>query len=357
VEDAVVERRDNKPVYLSVMLYAREETVMVQQYTGISNLCVYSGGNAALAWGHASIFAVNNRVVIPLRDNNIGLNVVVVDPTCGEVVVAHSFNTYDASYENDPNYGGMNHPSNELINCINNLIDGQWFSCAVRCSAGAWVSEDLKKALEALGSKRIRDVASGDSWAFLVQKGSSNLANIQETYASSASTLGATVSWPPLPHAGQAISSLWAYSEGWYAGSRTWIMVNDKRVLAGIGGLGLNVVVVNPQTGQAVNPETNQPDQGKTFDTWSDPQASGAFDSFIDHTPDGYWVILASCNDASYRLSQSAKNTIKALGSKHITNMYFRDSWAFIGQKGGDPSKVQESYPSMYAAAVAHRFL
>eukprot|EP00058_Branchiostoma_floridae_P000353 XP_002585841.1 hypothetical protein BRAFLDRAFT_111009 [Branchiostoma floridae] len=55
---------------------------------------------------------------------------------------------------------------------------------------------------------------------------------------------------------------------------------------------------------------------------------------FLQNRKEGQLVLVASYDDAAYKLTEESRELLSALGSQHIAGLKFRDSWAFLGYKG-----------------------
>jgi len=121
-----------------------------------------------------------------------------------------------------------------------------------------------------------------------------------------------------------------------------------NRVGGGGGGRGFNAVVLDPASGEVVEPATN-------FDTYitrgecaaNNPDAAMyALKAYLDAAPAGSVVLLAVADEAGLNADDSCSPysssscftsglaTLAALGSTKIGDYCFRDSWAMIAVKG-----------------------
>ncbi|MBX3008312.1 MAG: hypothetical protein KF816_09830 [Melioribacteraceae bacterium] len=78
-------------------------------------------------------------------------------------------------------------------------------------------------------------------------------------------------------------------------------------------------------------------------------ETSTALINYINSLPEGKTVIVAICDDGAqsvlnYSPPSAVRNAIKALGSKFIDDVRYRESWAMIGKKGAPVGTVPESY-------------
>jgi hypothetical protein len=95
----------------------------------------------------------------------------------------------------------------------------------------------------------------------------------------------------------------------------------------GGAGRGINVLAVAPDTG-ILSPV-------QTFDTWGDPTASAALQSYLSGLPNGTLVMFSVADEASYRLTADTRSAIASwFGSQYISALAYQQSWALIGRKG-----------------------
>ena len=141
--------------------------------------------------------------------------------------------------------------------------------------------------------------------------------------ASGSLTLSLTV----LPNQGDVVVRV--VSGGFQAGSLARFEWNNRTVFSTTGGgpgRGVSVLSVNSLTGVF--------SASRTFDTWADEQASNALVTHLAGLPDGTIVLLAVADEASYRLSETARAALATwFGSQYIRTLGYQHSWALIGRK------------------------
>ena len=98
---------------------------------------------------------------------------------------------------------------------------------------------------------------------------------------------------------------------------------------------GLNVVVLDETDGSIVLTEN--------FDTHISSNSAHDLVRLIESLPPGKIVAIAVSDEATGRLSNSAKRAIEILGSAQVRSLGYRGSWAFIGKKGTVPGTAIES--------------
>uniref|UniRef100_UPI0037E9C77B protein FAM3C-like n=1 Tax=Semicossyphus pulcher TaxID=241346 RepID=UPI0037E9C77B len=94
-------------------------------------------------------------------------------------------------------------------------------------------------------------------------------------------------------------------------------------------GDGINVVIVNGKTGKVT----------KTgyFNMYSG-DAINDFIPLLKSIEKGSVVLMASFDEPSSKLNEEARNLIAQLGSSSVHSLGYRDSWVFVGAKGGGMS-------------------
>ncbi|MBN3279718.1 FAM3B protein, partial [Polyodon spathula] len=88
---------------------------------------------------------------------------------------------------------------------------------------------------------------------------------------------------------------------------------------------GINIAAVDAATGKVHS--------SNSFNMWEGDNA-GPLIKFINEIPNNSFVLMATYDDGSTKLSQEARKEIEKLGSKEIQQIGFRSSWVFMGAKG-----------------------
>jgi len=92
------------------------------------------------------------------------------------------------------------------------------------------------------------------------------------------------------------------------------------------GSRGLNVVALNPENHKVV--------LRKSYDTYSNDNASGDLVRDYRELKRGSIVIVSVKDEGSKKFSDDAKALFTKIGSKDVSSLKFREGWAFIGIKG-----------------------
>lgn len=117
-----------------------------------------------------------------------------------------------------------------------------------------------------------------------------------------------------------------AASAGFDAGDFAYITINDIQVPVKMNTnqtyRGLHIVIINGFNGNV--------DVAQVFDTY---KSSEEFEEFIDdgEIPGGFIIIAVCRDDCAQNLSDKARAWFEALGSKLISTLKYRQSFAFIG--------------------------
>ncbi|XP_076877641.1 protein FAM3C isoform X2 [Brachyhypopomus gauderio] len=115
------------------------------------------------------------------------------------------------------------------------------------------------------------------------------------------------------------------------------ICTDGKMIIDGMnknGGQGINIAVVNGQTGELISTAT--------FDMWNGEVEP--LIEFLKTIKDGSFVLMASSDDPATRLNDEARTRIGELGSSYISVLGFRDNWVFVGGKGIKSMKPLEQH-------------
>nr|XP_015196913.1 PREDICTED: protein FAM3B isoform X1 [Lepisosteus oculatus] len=103
----------------------------------------------------------------------------------------------------------------------------------------------------------------------------------------------------------------------------------EDEIITGKGkdgtGRGMNIVAIDAASGKRI--------ASRHFDMWVG-ENSGAMVKFIQEIPTGSFILMATFDEGSTKLTEEAKKEIEKLGSTEIRNIGFRSSWVFVGAKG-----------------------
>ncbi|XP_066283114.1 protein O-linked-mannose beta-1,2-N-acetylglucosaminyltransferase 1-like isoform X1 [Branchiostoma lanceolatum] len=105
-------------------------------------------------------------------------------------------------------------------------------------------------------------------------------------------------------------------------------------------GRGMNIVVIDGKSLVHTVRQSKEVYAVDTFDLYDHDDAE--LIKFLQNRKDGQLVLVASYDDAAYKLTEESRDLLTALGSRHIADLKFRDSWAFLGYKGSKGPPPQE---------------
>jgi hypothetical protein len=210
-----------------------------------------------------------------------------------------------------------------LIQFIEQLSAGVEIALAVKEEANYSFSEAAKKACEALGSIKVHQLPTVGSWAMIGKKGDApGRATEEVSYGPVIQTHTLSVG-----EAAPSLGVICVTSSGGDRAYRTQITLNGAPVtIEGGCQRGLNVAVFDETQGTVL--------VGGTFDLLADPSSADALAELIESLPDGRIVAIATCDEASFNLSEAAKKAGSAIGSRLIGQLGFRGEWAIVGRKG-----------------------
>ncbi len=139
---------------------------------------------------------------------------------------------------------------------------------------------------------------------------------------------------PPKPPATTTYS---AFSRGTPGGNEcngnAGFMRDSAWFYYGYCNRGFNICIIDTATCQVLVP-------GVRFDTWAHDENKTRMIAYLDTIPAGRLIMVAVCDDAGldYEPTAPINGEVRAfferMGSAHIRDYVFRDSWAFITVKG-----------------------
>ena len=95
----------------------------------------------------------------------------------------------------------------------------------------------------------------------------------------------------------------------------------------------MNVVVINLET---------KSHRYATFDLYA--KDSTDLKAFLNQMVNGEVIIIASYDDAAFRLDSEARTILSSFGSSVASSIAFRDAWVFLGAKGVPGFTAKENH-------------
>ena len=146
----------------------------------------------------------------------------------------------------------------------------------------------------------------------------------------------------------QRISKAWAAnlrveSAGIVDGNYADFYLENDKLFSGVRGI--NVVILNSQNGEAT--------LKKNFDTFASAEQSDSLALLLNALPNGAVVMAGVRDDGANSLTTAAVQAFQALGSTEIANLQYRQSWAFIAEKGAATAPAEQRTASGEGAALA----
>ncbi|KAG0215970.1 hypothetical protein BGX33_000668 [Mortierella sp. NVP41] len=157
----------------------------------------------------------------------------------------------------------------------------------------------------------------------------------------SSSSLGAI----PIPNMGKGSTTftIKVQSGGYHSGNFSKILINESTM--SVSSRGINMVVIDPVQGALL--------ESVSFDTHISEDESDDLARLVDWLQPGMIVVCASKDDSYEHLTTAARLALKQLGSGHITDLKYRDSWCMIGEKGIEAGKAVEAHKSFMDGPTA----
>ena len=280
--------------------------------------------------------------------SEIGLNVVEFDESSGEVLSKRLFNTHS---EVVSDYS----PSDAFVDFINVLPSGRVVAIAVKGDAITHLEDNAKHACESIGSRLVRQVNIGGSWAIIGRKGAasgtvpesaSNCAKTQAVYYLPVRANVDTLCRISISTSGFVYDA--AGSDCFLGGVATYLSVNNQVRPETVNtlGRGISVAVIEPNN-CAINTI-------RTFDTYDSTSHSDQLASLVNGVSTDQIVVAAAWDEGTHELNENAKAALESIGSALIRNAGFRDAWAIIGRKGAARGSVPETHDSNTSSVGCH---
>ncbi|KAG0198605.1 hypothetical protein BGX28_007964 [Mortierella sp. GBA30] len=165
--------------------------------------------------------------------------------------------------------------------------------------------------------------------------------------ATNIASSGASVSLGaiPIPNMGKNSGSLMikVQSGGYHSGNFSKILVNESTM--SVSSRGINMVVIDPVQGVLI--------ESVTFDTHISEDESDDLARLVDWLQPGMIVICSAKDDCFEHLTAAARLALRQLGSEHVGDLKYRDSWCMIGEKGGQSGVAIEAHKAFMDGPTA----
>ena len=251
-----------------------------------------------------------------------GINLVVFDEVTGSVISTENFDTHASQQSSD-----------QLAQAIEHVRPGRIVCAAVSEEGTNHLNIRAKHAMKSLGSDKINQLTYRGSWALIGIKGAPCGKVIEKSLHSSPVDLSAQVHLKPYHQHGIEIDAEIV------TGNSAIVKVNGVVVDIPYSGKnhGLNVVIVNEETGEVLH--------SQAFATLTESTVDTSPESFVNLTlsqPEGRIVVVTVQEGISY-LSVAVAKAFESIGSALVRQVRNDDSWTIIGRKGAVIGSVPES--------------
>ena len=248
---------------------------------------------------------------------NRGINVVVLNKDTCTAESEDSFDTSASSSQSD-----------DLADFINGIPPQRIVIAAVWDESYNRLTEKAKVALHSIGSALIDNVRNRDAWAIIGRKGSAP-GSVPEVHSTSTAAVSSSVELVSDNHFKISVDSA-----GYTVGNYAKLNIDGSDPFS-TKGRGLNVAIIDQNSRSVLRTEK--------FDTHKYSSHSNNFATLINSLPSGRIVAIAVLDEATNRLTTSAKQACKSIGSNLINQLRSRGSWAIIGRKGASAGTVPEA--------------
>lgn len=283
-----------------------------------------------------------------------GMNVAVIDEVSGQVLSVRRFNTWLSRAE-----------SSGLRRHVRGIPKGRVLAITVMDEASRNLDSETRSVLaNRLGSKRIGDLNTRDSWCLITRVGyPEDMLHeaFSKRFDGGVEVMTDALSLPlpapkptpirPTPRRSPTpLVEVSASSAGFDDGNKADIQVNSKSVFGTVAGgptesrRGMNVAVIDENYGNVLSLEV--------FDTAESRSANSNFLDFLQEIPKGRILAIAVQENAGRFLSTGTKVFLTELGSKRIGDLEYRDSWCFVTRVGHADKQLEEGFSNRRAGGV-----
>ncbi len=250
-----------------------------------------------------------------LSEKERGICLIVIEPSSGAFEEKKVFNVHASEKE-----------ASNLVEFVQNIPVGKIVAGFLQGKGDfKYLTDKVRRVLQQIGSTKIWDVTENSSWATVGRKGCApgSLPEIQQNTGVVAVQL--TCQFMTCLFA-RPYYSLYATSSGMGGGGCASIRMENSFILnANETNSGLHVAVLDSKDYDLQSLDC--------FDTNSSESKSEEFAKFIAEQTSGS-IIVVVVNKKAIHLTDSAKEIIASLGSKHINELREGGSWCLISAKG-----------------------
>jgi hypothetical protein len=305
-----------------ILGYAKrvKKTRTKEEIAAGSSIEIYSAGNEANRSGGENSYAeirINGEFVVNKQNSKRGINLVVLNGPDHKIILNESYNTFTSKRDD----------SARLVKDFESIPQGAVIIAAVRDDASKNLKQSARQVFMNMGSQAVKNLGFKQAWGFIGIKGMRRSGEDTGVTVE----MGTVLSYTKVVKKRKEVqkveggSKIQALSQGYLTGNNARVVVNDEDVLEK-AGRGINVVVLAGANHEVI--------LSKSFDTFASSKQAEDMAATLAAIPVGSVIIAAVKDEASKRLSQSAKDIFINMGSKEVSQLGFREGWFFIGIKG-----------------------
>jgi hypothetical protein len=296
------------------------------------SVTVQSAGSSTGDYGNIIVNGSTIFTMSPLYE--CGLNVVVFEGDTMKIRSVHTFNMTASNTSQD---------IEEFVKLTTRLPNDTVVALASNNAGDLNKTEEVRVAIEDLGSKYINQTTEGGCWALLGRKGASR-GEVSEA-VSNHGPVEIVSHAMPTP---SKDCSIFIETTGTGEGGGLKVNISGHYNESLTSSQGVTIAIVKE--------ESCELESIATYSTWYHKQNRALLLSLISKLPMGRTVlasIYASSGYPRYSYFESFKIAMELIGSSQFRRALYRDTWAIIGRKGAPMGSVPESLIT-YTGGVSH---
>ena len=297
------------------------------------SVTVQSAGSSTGDYGN---IIVNGTIFTMSPLYECGLNVVVFEGDTMKICSVHTFNMTASNTSQD---------IEEFVKLTTRLPNDTVVALASNNAGDLNKTEEVRVAVEDLGSKYINQTTEGGCWALLGRKGASR-GEVPEA-VSNHGPVKIVSHDMPTP---SKDCRIFIEATGTGEGGGLKININGHYNESLTSSEGVTIAIVKE--------ESCELEFIATYHNTRYNKYSSALLSLISKLPMGRTVLASIYASSGYRrrysYSESLKIAMELIGSSQIRGALYRDTWAIIGRKGAPMGSVSESLMTLYTGGVSH---